>query len=216
MALRGPLYPVGLVVADAPVLVVGGGRVAAGKVAGLTRCGAHVTVIAPDVVAELEDHDPAPGRLGIVKRRFAEPDVVGRRLVISATGDPAVDGAVYRAAADRGIWVNSADDPTHCDFTLPAIWRQGSVMVTVATEGRGPAVASWLRDRLAAHVGPEVATLVDLVAERRSELQAAGVPTEGLDWRSALDSGTLEAIADGRIDDARASLAAVRPPERST
>ena len=50
MSTTGPLFPVGLVVAGRRCLVVGGGRIAARKVARLVACGAEVTVVAPDVV----------------------------------------------------------------------------------------------------------------------------------------------------------------------
>jgi hypothetical protein len=51
-----------------------------------------------------------------------------------------------------------------------------------------------------------------LLAEARAEAQAQGVPTESLDWRSALDSGMLELIRAGRLADARAQLEAVFAP----
>ncbi len=53
MSTTGPLFPVGLVVAGRRCLVVGGGRIAARKVAQLVACGAEVTVVAPDVVPAL-------------------------------------------------------------------------------------------------------------------------------------------------------------------
>ena len=51
-------YPVNLDLWGRRVLVVGGGQVAARKVAGLLSAGAAVTVVAPDAVAEIaEDPD---------------------------------------------------------------------------------------------------------------------------------------------------------------
>jgi len=46
MPVDGPLYPVNLVLAGESCLVVGGGRVAATKVAGLVECRAQVDVVA--------------------------------------------------------------------------------------------------------------------------------------------------------------------------
>ena len=51
-------YPVVLDLVGKRALVVGAGPVAARKVAGLLRAGAHVTVVAPDAVSEIaEDPD---------------------------------------------------------------------------------------------------------------------------------------------------------------
>ena len=202
MAVEGPLYPVNLVVAGQPCLVVGGGRVAAQKVAGLVECRAQVVVVAP----EISDAIAADGRVTCHRRSYRPEDLDGRRFVITATGDPEVDGAVFRDAEERGLWVNSADDPAHCTVTLPARVRRGPILVTVSTEGRSPAVASWLRRRLEAELGPEHETLLEVVSAEREALRSAGRSTEGLDWQRALDSGMLDLIRQGRTDEAKELL----------
>jgi precorrin-2 dehydrogenase/sirohydrochlorin ferrochelatase len=106
------------------------------------------------------------------------------------------------------VWVNSADDPDHCSVTLPAILRRGSLTVTVSTGGTSPAVASWLKGRLAAEIGPEYEVLVDLVASEREAVRAGGRSTEGLNWQKALDSDMLELIKNGQVADARERLQA--------
>jgi precorrin-2 dehydrogenase/sirohydrochlorin ferrochelatase len=93
---------------------------------------------------------------------------------------------------------------------VPSVLREGDVTVTVSTGGRSPALAAWLRDRIAADLGPEIGTLLDLMAEVREEERAAGRPTEGLDWRRALDSGILEDVRAGRIEAAREALRTCR------
>lgn len=170
-------YPVNLVVAGRPCLVVGGGTIAARKAAGLVACGADVTVVAPVVSAEVED-------LGVhvEHRPYRRGEAGAYRLVITATDDREVNQAVHDDAEAAGVWVNSADDPERCSFTLPAQVRRGSVLVTVSTGGRSPALSSWLRARLDAELGPELADLADALAERRRQLHADGRSTEGVDW----------------------------------
>ena len=195
-------YPVNLVVADRECLVVGGGRVALRKVEGLLACGARVTVVAPAVDAELRR---LPG-VTVVERAWGPDDLDGMRLVIAATDDPGVNAAVYAEGERRGVWVNGADDPAHCSFTLPSVVRRGDLQVTVSTGGRSPALATWLRRRLEGEIGPEYAVLLDLLATERDELKAAGRSTEGLDWQSALDSDMLGLIRNGDLDHARERL----------
>jgi precorrin-2 dehydrogenase / sirohydrochlorin ferrochelatase len=81
-------------------------------------------------------------------------------------------------------------------------------MVTISTGGHSPAVASWLKERLAAELGPEYDQLIGLLGEARKEIQAQGLATEELDWRRALDSGILDLIRAGRLDAAKERLRA--------
>ena len=48
------MYPAFLKLNGRPVLLVGGGRVAAGKLEGLLAAGARVKVVAPDIRAEMD------------------------------------------------------------------------------------------------------------------------------------------------------------------
>ena len=60
---------------------------------------------------------------------------------------------VYADAEAAGVWANSADDLAHCWFVLPAVHRDGAVTVSVSTGGLSPALASWLRTRVASECG---------------------------------------------------------------
>jgi siroheme synthase-like protein len=202
MPVEGPQYPVMLDVAGRPCLVVGGGTVALQKVRGLADAGAQVTVVAPTVEADIEP-------LAKVERRTYEPgEVAGYRLAVAATDDPAVNRQVFLDGEAAGVWVNSADDPANCSFTLPAVLREGPITVTVATGGRSPALAGWLRDRIGEVVGPEHVVLLELLAERREALRSEGIATEGLSWQQALDSGMLDLVRAGRVAEARERLQA--------
>ena len=81
-------------------------------------------------------------------------------------------------------------------------------MVTVSTGGHSPALASWLRDQLGEELGPEYEILVGLLAERREALRSEGIPTEGMSWQDALDSGMLDLVRAGRVAEARERLQA--------
>jgi siroheme synthase-like protein len=203
MPVETPLYPVNLIVAGRPVLVVGGGRVAAQKVRGLVTAGAAVTVVAPEVDDEVRGQAVA-----VDQRPYRRGEVAGYRLAVAATGDPAVNQQVYDDGEAAGVWVNSADDPERCSVTLPARLDRGRLLVTVSTGGHSPAVASWVRDRIGEQLGPEFDTLVGMLAEARSAVLRTGESTEGLDWRAALDSGILDLIRAGRLEAAKERLAA--------
>ena len=194
-------YPVALDVSSRPCLVVGGGRVAARKARGLLACGAAVTVIAPSLSSEMESIEP---RLHAVERRpYREGDAASFRLVVTATGLPAVDAAVHADAEASGVWINSADDRAHSSFILPAVHRDRAVTVSVSTGGLSPALSSWLRDRLAAQC-EGVGALAQLLAEARSRMLRAGLATDSVDWVRLLDGPLPELVRSGDLDNARA------------
>jgi len=200
-------YPANLVVDGRRCVVVGAGRIAARKIAALLAAGARVHVVAPDVNDEVQAWADA-GMLTLDARAFDASDLDGAWLATTATGVVGVDHAVYEAAEARRIWVNSADDPANCSFTLMSVVRRGDLVVTIGTGGRSPALATWLRRRLSDELGPEYEQLLDLLADARESLQAAGRSTEEPDWQAALDSGMLDLVRAGRVDEAKELLAA--------
>jgi precorrin-2 dehydrogenase/sirohydrochlorin ferrochelatase len=175
--MTAPLYPVGLVVEGRSCLVVGGGRIATGKIRALVDAGAMVTVVAPVVLDEVRSQVER-----VIERPYAAGDIDGHRLVIAATDDPAVNAQVFRDADGLGVWVNSVDDPEHCSFTLPAVARRGPVTIAVATDGSSPALARWLRDRVATALPPGVEGVAATLAAERQAVQRAGGSTEAIDW----------------------------------
>jgi siroheme synthase-like protein len=199
-----PLFPVNLRLAGRSCLVVGGGRVATRKARSLLDCGAAITVVAPEI-------DPALAELpGVTceRRAYQAGEAAGYRLVMTATGDAAVDGEVFADAERAGVWVNAADDPDHCTAVLPAVTRRGPLLATFSTSGRSPALATWLRRRYDDELGPEHVALLELLAEERDRRRADGQPTEGLDWQGALDSGMLELVREGNLAEAKERLEA--------
>jgi precorrin-2 dehydrogenase/sirohydrochlorin ferrochelatase len=201
--VESPQYPVNLNLDGQPCLVVGGGAVAARKAAGLVACGACVSVIAAVAGPDIRS-------LGVPveERRYRAGDVAGFRLVIAATNDGAVNRAIFDDGQAAGIWVNSADDPASCTFTLPAVVRRGPILITVSTGGHSPALSAWLKTRVEEQLGPEYEELVALLSTARRDLRAEGRSTEGIDWRSVLDSDMLDHIKAGRISQARERLRA--------
>lgn len=190
------IVPVGLRVAGRSVLVVGAGRIAARKAKAYLDQGAVVTVVAPV-------HGPEMAALDVerrIVREFRPRDLRGRWLVVTATGDPAVDGAVFRAAERRRIWCNAADDPANCSVILPAVARAGDVTVAISSGGRSPATASWLRRRIESMLDADTLDVAATCAEVRAEVRAAGLSTEVDGWADVLDRDALDLAATGEVD----------------
>jgi siroheme synthase-like protein len=149
-------------VIGARVVVVGAGAAGREKVDRLVQAGAHVIVVDPEPAPELPEDD----RVTVATRRFEPSDVDGATLVVAATNDPRVNEEVARAGRRAGAVVVRADLLDGGGAALAATLERGPVVVGVATSGASPALARWLRDRVASVVTPDVGVLADLLAER--------------------------------------------------
>ncbi len=200
-------YPVNLLVDGRRCVVVGAGRIAARKVEALLEAGAAVHVVAPEICDEIAAWRDG-GRVSVDERAFVAEDLDGAWLATAATSAAGVNRAVSEAAEARRVWVNAADDPDNCTFTLMSVVRQGDLVVTIGTGGRSPALATYLKDHVRQEMGPEWGELLELLSEAREQLRAGGRSSETVDWRRALDSGMLDLIRAGRQAEAKELLEA--------
>jgi uroporphyrin-III C-methyltransferase / precorrin-2 dehydrogenase / sirohydrochlorin ferrochelatase len=170
VSTSSPLFPVFLKLRGRRVLLVGGGPVARGKLAGLLEAGARVTVVAPEVRPEIEAAD-----VTVLPRAFTPADLDGAWLVVAAA-PPEVNRAVAAAAEDRGVFVNAVDDPAPASAYTGGVFRRGGITIAVSTEGRAPALAGLLREALEAVIPDEVASWVEEAQRLRERQKADGVP----------------------------------------
>jgi uroporphyrin-III C-methyltransferase / precorrin-2 dehydrogenase / sirohydrochlorin ferrochelatase len=131
------------------VLIVGAGEVALRKLALLTRSGANVTVVAPQMLPEFSEQ-AAAGKITAVSREFVPGDLDGARLVIVATKRRAVNRWIAALSEARGIPVNVVDDREASRFIVPALIDRDPVLVAISTGGASPVLARRLRERLEA------------------------------------------------------------------
>ena len=164
------LFPVFLKLKGRRVLVVGGGPMAASKVATLRATGAAVTVVAPDIRQELERAD-----LTLVRRAFRASDVDGAWLVVAAA-PPEVNRAVRAAADDRGVFVNAIDHPETCSAYAGGVLTRGGITVAVSSNGEAPALAGLLREALEAVLPDDLERWLVEARIQRQKWRAEGVP----------------------------------------
>ena len=151
--------------------VIGGGEVAARKVATLLREGARVRVVSPELGGEMRALVMSP-HLELVEREYREGDLADSTLAFAATDEPSVNAAVYREAEANGVPVNVADDPAHCTFYMPATVYRDPIAIAISTEGASPALARHLREKIEEVISPAYAHLAQLLGRLRSELMA--------------------------------------------
>jgi precorrin-2 dehydrogenase / sirohydrochlorin ferrochelatase len=171
-----PSYPIELDLGGRTALVVGLGSVGWRKAAGLAAAGARVVGVDPDPDPEPEPASTAVAaaareRIEVRAEPYDAAHLEGVSLAFAAA-TAAVNRRVVADARRAGVWVCSASEPGAGDFTVPAVWRDGPLTLTVATAGASPALAVALRDRAARALGPAAAGLAGLLAELRPEVLA--------------------------------------------
>jgi len=171
-----PVFPVFLKLEGRRVLVVGGGPVAAGKLRALIDAGAHITVVAPDVVDQIGEQSAAlSGRMAILRRPFEPADLDGVWYVVAAA-PPEVNRAVAIEAERRCLFVNAVDDVDSATAYAGAIVERGGVTLALSTDGEAPALAGLLREALETMLPDDLDRWMTRAQEARRDWLARGVP----------------------------------------
>ena len=179
------LLPLFLNVTGRPVVLVGGGRVAAAKLQQLLAVGARVTVVTTKVgaafQAALEGHPERVAlretRIRVVERAFEDTDLDGAWLVVAAA-TPEVNRAVAAAAEERRLFVNAVDDPANATAYLSGVVRRDGVTIAISTSGHAPALTSLLREGLDALLPRDLQTWIERARAQRAVWRRDAVPME--------------------------------------
>lgn len=196
-------YPVSMRLRGRPVLLVGAGSIAEARALDLVAAGAQLTVIAPAASAGLRTLARA-GALRLHERVAIDDDVGGFDLIFVATADRSVSESIAAAARRARVWVNTADVPDLCDFTLPSVGRRGPISVAVSTSGTAPALARRLRLQLIESIGARHAELARVVGFLRQRLPAG--PRRMQLLGEVVDGDIGAALLAGRRREAFAAL----------
>jgi uroporphyrin-III C-methyltransferase/precorrin-2 dehydrogenase/sirohydrochlorin ferrochelatase len=196
-------FPLFLDLAGKPVLLVGGGEVAARKYFLLGEAGAAVTVVAPALgtalAAALER-----GTITHLAREFAPADIEGAWLVVAATDDRDVNALVASAAAAARIPCNVVDNRELSSFIMPAVIDRSPVQIAVSTGGTSPVLARLIRERLETLLDESLGTLAAFADRWRERVKARfedlGARRRFLSWM--LTGPVAAALRAGRAEKA--------------
>ncbi len=195
------LYPVCLKLEGQKCLVVGGGKVAQRKVAGLKKCGAAIFLVSPRLTPVLA-RAAARGDFQYFRRGFEERDLEGMRLVIAATDNRALNAQIARMCEERGILVNVADNPALSTFFVPAYFHRGPLCISISTGGKNPLLARRLREFLQTEIGPEFGELALLLGALREQIRVK-IPDQFQRqkvWEKILTREIINQLKGGNIE----------------
>lgn len=191
--------PAFLDIAGRTCLVVGGGEVAARKIALLERAGGRVRVTSSKLVPSLS-RGVAAGRIRHLTDSFTPDQLGGCAVVVAATDDRELNARVSWEARRRGIPVNVVDDPALCTFQVPAIVDRDPVLIAISTGGASPVLARWVRRRIESLLPVALGRLASL-AERWRPATKAGlksIEARKAFWEGIFDGPAGQFALDGR------------------
>ena len=199
--------PVFLKLTGRSCLVVGGGKVAARKVAMLKRAGGRVTVVAPAACEEIQAR-VRQDEVSYHARGYQDADMDGMALVIAATDDAELNRSVARQANGSGIPVNVVDSLEDCSFIVPSIIDRSPVQVAISTGGASPVLARMLKARLESSLPAAYGQLARLVDEYRQAVKDrfADAKQRRTFWEHVLQGRVAELLFAGHEDKARSAL----------
>ena len=188
-------------------LLVGGGSVAARKARLLRNAGARVTIVSPEITSDLVSL-VADGGAEHIRRRFRDSDVDGHWLVVSATGDAAVERHVAKAAENRGVFCNAVDDKDSCSFITPAIVDRSPIVVAVSSGGSAPVLARRIRSQIETLLPARLGDLAWLAGRWRRRVAHAlqDFKLRLRFWEQVFDGQVEQLVVDGRIDAAEQAI----------
>jgi precorrin-2 dehydrogenase / sirohydrochlorin ferrochelatase len=198
-------YPIALVLDGKRCLVVGGGEIADGKLDALLLAGAVVTVVSPEVrprIAALA----ADGQITLQQRPYQTSDLDGIYLAIAATDDRPTNAKMVTEARAAGILTQAVDDIPYCDFFAVAIVRRGDLQLGISTNGRSPAFARWMRERLDSELPTEYGDLLAVLGDVRDTIKARGPIPAYEHWQAAITDEVIAAVGAGDRETATARI----------
>jgi precorrin-2 dehydrogenase / sirohydrochlorin ferrochelatase len=204
-AMTPTCYPIALVLDGKPCLVVGGGEIADGKLDALLLAGAVVTVVSPEVrprIAALA----AEGQITLHRRPYRTSDLDATYLAIAATDDRPLNARVVTEARAAGILTQAVDDIPYCDFFAMAIVRRGDLQLGISTNGRSPAFARWMRERLDTELPAEYGDLLAVLGDVRETIKASGPIPAYEHWQAAITDDVIATLGAGDRKTARTHI----------
>jgi siroheme synthase-like protein len=106
------------------------------------------------------------------RRPRFDPAAAGEAVLIVADVDPRDAAEIQEYGRRHRILVNIVDKPAFCSFIFPAVMERGNLLVAVSTQGRSPALAGWLKEKLFDSVGREYSRALEVLGQTRREVQA--------------------------------------------
>ena len=162
-------FPILLNLQKFPCLVVGGGEVALRKVKSLLLFNAKITVISPKICKPLKELE-IKNKINIILKSYSKERIKNHKIVFCATDNHLLNEQVHKDCKKEGIPLNVADNPSLCDFILPANVKRGTLTISFSSQGTAPFMVRELKKKSELTFSPAYNDIMELAGDFRKKL----------------------------------------------
>lgn len=190
-----------------PVLVVGGGDVAARKIELLRRASAQVRVVSRELCPELQALHQEQ-QLEWLATAFDPAQLDTVFLAIAATDDNLLNRQVYDEANARHRLVNVVDDQPKCSFIFPSIVDRSPLVVAISSSGTAPVLARMLREKLEALLPASLGQMAEVAGGFRDSVKQRfrRMSDRRRFWERAFNGLFASQMSAGNLEEATRTL----------
>ncbi len=190
-----------------PCLIIGGGSIATRKARLLSKAGACIDVVAPEIQQELVSLCEGSGG-SCAYRKYQPADLDTKVLVICATDIESVNKDVAADCHSRQLPVNVVDNPQLCSVIMPAIVDRSPLVIGITSGGEAPVLARKVRTQLESSIPGRYGNLASLVSGYRTEVKKVFKDEDSRRrfWEDVLNGDIAELVLSGCEDEARTAI----------
>jgi len=199
--------PIFFDIQNKPVIIVGGGTLAARRTDMVLRAGGRVMLFARELSDEFNDlsqnenfeHITAP----LAAHHFE--DVV---LAYATSENHDLDEKVHKLARAASVPVNVADNPKLCDFITPSILDRSPLVVGISTAGTSPILGRLIKARLETMLPAAYGQFANFLGRYRHEVMER-IKDSALRrrfWERVMDGPVLDFVLTGHETEASSEM----------
>jgi uroporphyrin-III C-methyltransferase/precorrin-2 dehydrogenase/sirohydrochlorin ferrochelatase len=164
-------FPIFLDLKNRLCLLVGGGDIATRKGRLLSKAGARLRVVAPEISSELREL-VAQNNGELHEREYQASDLNDCVIAIAATDIESLNEQISNDAKARNLPVNVVDSPALCTYITPAIIDRSPLVIAISSGGESPVLARLIRAKLETLIPTSYGRLAQIASSWRDRVKA--------------------------------------------
>jgi len=194
-------FPVFLDLKNRLCLLVGGGDIATRKGRLLSKAGARLRVVAPEISIELREL-VAQNNGELCEREYQAGDLNDCVIAIAATDIESLNEKISSDAKARNLPVNVVDSPALCTYITPAIIDRSPLVIAISSGGESPVLARLIRAKLETLIPTGYGRLAQIASNWRDRVKARFNDGDSRRrfWEKILQGPAAELVLNGQED----------------